>query len=233
MDQAKELSDVNGGIYSAMLPMLQDLKAQYNFVGSYYIDIGLGSLYEDTGPNNTTLLPFYQALLAMGNEIGSHSYTHPENTNLLLPNVLTQTQLDSIRAQYVSVYGSQGAVAGDFTPFSLDVASDPNSDPDDVLLVQQMRTMNLSQINTVLAQALAGINNPSSLTQLQQAILDATFQFQFQASKAVIEATLGISLDGVAIPGMPDFFDTAHWIISITTTSPAAVRWSAPAIRAR
>ena len=29
--------------------------------------------------------PYYTQMLAMGNEIGSHSYTHPENTNLLTP----------------------------------------------------------------------------------------------------------------------------------------------------
>ena len=29
--------------------------------------------------------PFYEQLLAMGNEIGTHSYTHPEDTNVLTP----------------------------------------------------------------------------------------------------------------------------------------------------
>jgi hypothetical protein len=45
MDQAQELFDVNPannaqGIYDKLLPILQQWKAQYNFVGSYYIDIG-------------------------------------------------------------------------------------------------------------------------------------------------------------------------------------------------
>ena len=54
----------------------------YNFVGSYYIDIG-----NNNGQGQTTdwaySKPYYDQMLAMGNEIGSHSYTHPENTNLL------------------------------------------------------------------------------------------------------------------------------------------------------
>ena len=28
----------------------------------------------------------------MGNEIGTHSYTHPDNTNVLLPSTFTETQ---------------------------------------------------------------------------------------------------------------------------------------------
>src|SRR4051812_38041758 len=69
------------GIYDKLLPILQQWKTAYNFVGSYYIDIGDGA--DGTGTNWAVSAPYYKSLITMGNEIGSHSITHPENTNLL------------------------------------------------------------------------------------------------------------------------------------------------------
>src|SRR5262249_22056 len=85
MDQSQYPADVSPdtgqGIYDKLLPILQQWNTQYNFVGSYFINIG------DTPPDRTTnwdnSLPIYAALIAMGNEIGDHSYTHPEDTALL------------------------------------------------------------------------------------------------------------------------------------------------------
>jgi serralysin len=65
------------GIYDALIPMLQQWKQQYNFVGTYFINVG-----DNANPDNGNLtnwavsLPYYKSILAMGNEIGSHSYTH-------------------------------------------------------------------------------------------------------------------------------------------------------------
>jgi peptidoglycan/xylan/chitin deacetylase (PgdA/CDA1 family) len=63
------------------MPILQQWKSQYNFVGSYYIDIGANP------PDQQTIWAqsgvYYKQLLGMGNELGSHSVTHPENTNTL------------------------------------------------------------------------------------------------------------------------------------------------------
>jgi Ca2+-binding RTX toxin-like protein len=76
------------GIYDLLLPILDQWKASYNFVGSYYINIGdKPALGEQTIWANS--LPYYQHLLAAGNEIGTHSLTHllhyspAENTNYL------------------------------------------------------------------------------------------------------------------------------------------------------
>jgi Ca2+-binding RTX toxin-like protein len=85
MDQAMETMDVSPasgpGIYDKLLPILAQWKAQYNFVGSYFIDVG------NNPPEETTSWPksgtYYKQILAMGNELGSHSVTHPENTNTL------------------------------------------------------------------------------------------------------------------------------------------------------
>jgi serralysin len=89
MDQSQEAEQVdpeNGapGIYDLLLPILTRWKAEYDFVGSYYINIGNDPAGGQT-TNWAVSKPYYDALLAMGNEIGSHSWTHPDDTNLLTP----------------------------------------------------------------------------------------------------------------------------------------------------
>jgi serralysin len=98
MDQSQEADNVNPedgspGIYDRLLPILNQWKTDFNFVGSYYINIGNSPAtlqYTDWAVSS----PYYQALLAAGNEIGTHSYTHLEpyagynptnNTNFLTP----------------------------------------------------------------------------------------------------------------------------------------------------
>jgi hypothetical protein len=84
MDQSQFRDDVspvddNGGakpgIYNTLVPILQGWKSQFNFVGSYYVNLG-----NNPAAGQTTLpsasLPYYQQIQAMGGEIGSHSYTH-------------------------------------------------------------------------------------------------------------------------------------------------------------
>lgn len=87
MDQAMQMLDVNPanggpGIYDVMLPILQQWKNAYNFVGTYYVDIG-----NDPARDQTTdwalSAPYYKRLVDMGNELGSHSLTHPSDTNVL------------------------------------------------------------------------------------------------------------------------------------------------------
>ncbi|MBV8400177.1 MAG: hypothetical protein JOZ17_15770 [Acetobacteraceae bacterium] len=59
--------------------MLQQWKQPYDFVGSYFINVGDNAnpnLNGTTGTNWTVSKPIYDQLLSMGNEIGSHSYTH-------------------------------------------------------------------------------------------------------------------------------------------------------------
>jgi Polysaccharide deacetylase len=88
MDQSQETLQVDPatgpGIYDALLPLLTKWKVDYDFVGSYYITIGNDPAGGQT-TNWAVSKPYYAALLAMGNEIGTHSYTHPEDTNLLTP----------------------------------------------------------------------------------------------------------------------------------------------------
>ncbi|MEH3036972.1 MAG: DUF642 domain-containing protein [Sphingomonas adhaesiva] len=87
MDQSQEKDEVHPddgtpGIYDKLIPTLAEWKANYNFVGSYYVNIGNNPAGGQT-TDWAKSLPYYKALLDMGNELGLHSYTHPEDTNLL------------------------------------------------------------------------------------------------------------------------------------------------------
>lgn len=84
MDQAMEIYDVvdlDPGIYDVMLPIVDTWYQDYGFVGSYYIDIGAAPPDQNTDWSVSSV--YYQQLLGLESEIGSHSYTHPEDTNLL------------------------------------------------------------------------------------------------------------------------------------------------------
>jgi hypothetical protein len=58
-------------------------KNAYNFVGSYYLNIDNKPSDPTTGTNWTVSKPLYKKYLALGNEIGTHSYSHPIDTNAL------------------------------------------------------------------------------------------------------------------------------------------------------
>ncbi len=205
LDQSQETYDVDGpdgttgqGIYDTLLPILQQWKSQYNFVGSYYANIGLNP------PDQTTdwvlSKPYYDQLLAMGNEIGSHSYTHPDNTNFLLPTVVTQAMLDA----------ATGASAG----------TSPSSESTTTALpLAGYAGMTVDQFNTILAEALATYAaNPTQLDAQHRAVLSATFQFQFGTAGTVLAQQLGLASNpDVAVPGMPESLETARNIMHFVT----------------
>jgi hypothetical protein len=97
MDQSQFPSDVSPGagqkgVYDVLLntpvssvnsadqsnlSILAYLQQQYDFVGSYYINIGDNANPANQNSTNWTVsTPYYDQLLQMGNEIGTHSYTH-------------------------------------------------------------------------------------------------------------------------------------------------------------
>ena len=67
--------DGSPGIYDIMLPIVEQWKTDFNFVGSYYINIG-DSVEQGIYTDWELSKAYYDALLAEGNEIGTHSYTH-------------------------------------------------------------------------------------------------------------------------------------------------------------
>ncbi len=80
MDQSQEIDEVeeNDG---ALLNLLQEWKKEYNFVGSYYINIGNNPPEQKTDWDYSSIL--YRSYIDLGNEIGTHSFTHPHDTNQL------------------------------------------------------------------------------------------------------------------------------------------------------
>ncbi len=84
MDQSQEIVDVvetTPGIYDKLLPIIQNWHDTYGFVGTFYVNIGANP--PDQTTNWAVSKPYYDQLMAMGNTIGTHSWTHPDNTNLL------------------------------------------------------------------------------------------------------------------------------------------------------
>ncbi|MDF8335538.1 M10 family metallopeptidase C-terminal domain-containing protein [Novosphingobium cyanobacteriorum] len=123
MDQSQEQFEVkpddgSPGVYDKLIPIVSDWKAKYGFVGSYYLNVG-----NDPANGATTdwavSLPYYKALIERGNELGSHSYTHPENTNLLTDQQLQFEFADSksVLQQQLSAYlGSTYNITGAAIP---------------------------------------------------------------------------------------------------------------------
>jgi hypothetical protein len=72
-------------VETPLLTLLTTWKNTYNFVGSYYINIGNkpNDATDQQMTNWAVSGPLYKRYLALGNEIGTHSYTHPIDTNVL------------------------------------------------------------------------------------------------------------------------------------------------------
>ncbi len=80
MDQSQyidEVKDVDG----ALLKLLKKWKWCYNYVASCYINIGNNPPEERTDWSYSA--PLYNEYVRLGNEIGTHSWSHPDNTNIL------------------------------------------------------------------------------------------------------------------------------------------------------
>ena len=81
MDQAMVPATLHENEFP-LLDIIQDWKRDYNFVGSYYIDIGndpIRGYYTNWGVS----APLYAQYLELGNEFGTHSWTHPHYTSEL------------------------------------------------------------------------------------------------------------------------------------------------------
>jgi hypothetical protein len=80
-----DLSSYPASLNSTEVPLydlIDNWKQTYNFVGSFYLNIGNNpgaGQYTDWSVS----APLYQQYLALGNEIGTHSYTHPDYTSAL------------------------------------------------------------------------------------------------------------------------------------------------------
>ncbi len=122
MDQSQYVDEVVE-LYPALLDIVAKWKNDYNFVSSYYVNIG-----NDPKNGETTdwgfSLPIYQELLNLGNEVATHSYTHPHYTTDLTSAQLQfefETSRDVLAAKLgVPVVGA--AVPGNPESLAVDAA---------------------------------------------------------------------------------------------------------------
>jgi serralysin len=101
-----KFSEIAPRVQNKFADVLTEWKSNYGFVGSHYINIGIDSttaagqaliasscpyclaLQQAGSPEGTdwaVMKPIYQRWLALGNEIGTHSYNHPTDVNNLTP----------------------------------------------------------------------------------------------------------------------------------------------------
>ncbi|MEN9502099.1 MAG: hypothetical protein RI964_1384 [Pseudomonadota bacterium] len=82
MDQSMfvdEVPTVDAPLYTKYL---QPWKTKYGFVGTFYINVGNNQAAGEY-TNWAVSTPLYKNYMSIGNEIGTHSYTHPADTNVL------------------------------------------------------------------------------------------------------------------------------------------------------
>jgi hypothetical protein len=227
MDQSQFPSNVSPasgpGIYTEMLPILQTLKQQYNFVGSYFINIGDNPAAGDT-TNWAVSAPIYKQLIAMGNEIGNHSYTHlinpptttvPETTTVDSPLGSTQVTLSALPSfNGVTLgmtvtgpgIGLNAAISGiSGNTITLTAANTADVPPNSTLTfgVPTENTNFLSTVGTV----------------------PFTYNYEFGQSKTIEQTNLGITIAGAAVPGAPEFASTSDQIeqYNLTANLPAGL----------
>lgn len=122
MDQSQYVDEVPE-LYPPLMKVIESWEQQFNFVSSYYVNIGNKPKLGET-TNWSYSLPIYQQLLALGNEVATHSYTHPHYTT-----DLTAAQLEfefkasrDLLAQKLGVPVTGAAVPGNPESLAVDAA---------------------------------------------------------------------------------------------------------------
>lgn len=113
MDQSMFVDEVPTVDAPLLTKFLQPWKTKYNFVGSYYINVGNNQANGEY-TNWAVSAPLYKNYMAIGNEIGTHSYTHPHDTNILSADQLKFEFADSrsIIERNLGITNIGGAVPG-------------------------------------------------------------------------------------------------------------------------
>lgn len=124
MDQSQYVDEVKD-LYPALMKVIQKWKTNYNFVSSYYVNVGNNPAEGET-TDWTYSGTVYKQLLSLGNEIGTHSYTHPHYTTQLSENELVFEFKDSrdVIAQNLGIDVVSAAVPGNPESLAVDLVLD-------------------------------------------------------------------------------------------------------------
>jgi serralysin len=108
-------------VESRLADILTNWKTKYGFVGNHFINIGNNPAAGESTDWNV-MRPIYQRWLALGNEIGTHSYTHPLFTSNLTPEQLEFefNQSKNIIAQQLGINITGAAVPGNPESLAVD-----------------------------------------------------------------------------------------------------------------
>ena len=239
MDQSQFPSDVTPagggpGIYDTLIPILQQWNQQYDFVGSYFINIGDDPSGADQSTTNWSVsLPYYQDLLAMGSEIGNHSFTHLINppTTTVTETTAVDTLAGSTQITLDALPSFAGVTVG-MTVTGTGIAANT------IISAVTGNTVTLSSDLTaaVTAGTILTFGIPAENTNfLQTGTVGAvtgsdgdpfTYDYEFGQSAALESQELGIPIEGAAVPGANETFATDQNIlpyyqsVAATATTP-------------
>jgi serralysin len=236
MDQSQFPADVSpvggGGIYSTLIPILQQWNQQYDFTGTFFVNIGDNPTGADPSTTNwATSLPYYQAIQAIGGEIGNHSYTHLINppTTTFTATTVGDTPPNSTQITLSSVPSFAGVTVGMFvtgtglgtnTPLP-GAAGEGGSVANTQVTAVSGNTITISYVpggyGTANDGTLADIPAGTTLTfsipaentnflQTTGTVLSGdgqpfTYAYEFGQAKALEQTQLGSTIYGAAIPG--------------------------------
>ena len=240
MDQSQFPDDVGTtpgtGIYNAMIPILQTLKNTYDFVGSYYINIGDNANPANNNSTNWSVsTPYYDQLLQMGNEIGTHSYTHlinpptapvAETTEGDTPAGSTQVTVSALPSYNGATIGMvvTGPSIGTGTttnPVSTIVTGVSGNATSGYTLTLAYTpggygTANLGVQGDIPAGSTLTFGVPAENTNFLGTTGTGpfTYNYEFTQSKQIEDQNIGITIAGAAVPGAPDYLPDSQQILS-------------------
>lgn len=218
---------------NSSLSILAYLKQQYDFVGSYYINIGDNS---NTANNNLTnwsdSLPYYKQLLQLGNEIGDHSYTHLVNppavtvgaaTGAAASAGATTITLKTLPAYNGATIGmivsdpSNPAAIGANTIVT-NVSGNATTGYTLTLLYEPggYGTPNNGVVAAIPSGTTLNFTVPTENTNFLSTATTGnfTYNYEFGTSKTVEASNIGIAIAGAAVPGANDYLPDSQQILS-------------------
>ena len=229
MDLSQYPTDVSpagggGGIYDKLIPILQQWKTQYNFVGSYYINIGDNPL-SATGPTTTDWtksLAYYKAIEAMGGEIGNHSYTHLVNppATTVAETTTTDTPAGVDQLTLAALPSFAGVTVG-MVVTGLNIGANTLSHGgvrqhlDPQLCPRGVRHSKSWSPRRHTARHDAYLRSPDGEYQFPaDGTGPFTYDYEFNQSKLIEQTQLGHPIYGAAVPGAPETYATAQSILA-------------------